>query len=42
MSINPGDSGYWFNICARDVISGEYNITLNFSLIYPLKNSWNV
>lgn len=41
IKINPGDTGYWFSIAADKLISGVVDLQVNFTIVFPSRDSWN-
>ncbi|CAD8076691.1 unnamed protein product [Paramecium primaurelia] len=39
--INPGDSGFIFNIASKSLINIKIRVQINYTISFPGRNSWN-
>lgn len=39
--INPGDSGFIFNIASKSLINIKFRVQINYTISFPTRNSWN-
>ncbi|CAD8082697.1 unnamed protein product [Paramecium sonneborni] len=41
LMINPGDSGFIFNIASKSLVNIKIRVQINYTISFPSRNSWN-